>query len=175
MKEKKAYTYLLTLLLLLNFCSCQKKFDYVILSGKIKNANKTIELRSHYDVTDKNKRKIIHLDEHGIFHDTIYIQKEELYSISDKTNLFQFYLIPSHKYILDYDTNNFRHNGIILKGDDIDINKYFIAKTRGKAFYDFNESGKTENNIRKFLNNVKSKQLERLNNSKLPNSVKTFE
>jgi len=173
----KEYTYLnlLTLALFLTFSSCQKKTDYVILSGTIKNGNKTIELRSHYDTTDKSKRKIIHLDENGAFLDTISIPKEELYLIGDKINKIQFYLTPSSEYILDYDTKKFKSDGITLKGDDIDINEYYIDKARGIAFYDFNESGKSENEIRSFLNNVKVKQLERLKTSKLPSSLKRHE
>ncbi|MFH4969399.1 redoxin family protein [Gaetbulibacter sp. M240] len=175
MNKNKVVGSLLTLVMLLNYSSCQKKSNYVILSGKIKNGNNTIELRPYYDVTDKTKRKIIHLKQNGTFHDTVYVHKEELYSISDNTNIFQFYIIPSSKYILDYDTKNFKNEGITLKGDNIAINDYYTDKTRGIVFYEFNETGKSENEIRSFLNNVKEKQLERLHNSKLPSSLKAFE
>jgi thiol-disulfide isomerase/thioredoxin len=175
MNKKYTYLSLITLALFLTFFSCQKKADYVILSGTIRNGNKTIELRSHYDVTDKSKRKIIHLNENGAFQDTMYIQKEELYAIKDKTNYFQFYLTPSKKYVIEYDAKEFKNKGITLKGDDIDINEYYIGKTRGTAFYDFDASDKSEKEIRSFLNSVKGKQLERLSTSKLPSSLKTHE
>lgn len=175
MNKKYTYLSLLTLALFLTFSSCQKKTDYVILSGTIKNGNKTIELRSHYDTTDKSKRKIIHLDENGAFQDTIYLQKEELYVVSDKTNMFEFYLTPSSKYTLDYDTKKFKNEGVSLKGDDIDINEYYIDKSRGATFYDFDESDKSEKEIRSFLNSVKEKQIQRVNISKLPSLLKRHE
>ncbi|TBN00913.1 TlpA family protein disulfide reductase [Hyunsoonleella flava] len=175
MHKKHICISLITLILVFNYSCHQQKSDYVILSGTIKNGNKTIELRSHYDTTDKTKRKIIHLDKNGDFQDTIYIQKEELYVVSDKTNMFEFHLTPSKKYIIEYDTKKFKNEGITLKGDDIDINEYYIDKTRGMVFYDFNESGKPEKEIRSFLNNVKEKQLNRLNISKLPSSLKEHE
>ncbi len=173
----KTYTplSLLTLALFLTFSSCQKKAQYAILSGTIKNGNKTIELRSHYDTTDKTKRKIIHLDKNGAFQDTIYIQKEELYVVSDKTNMFEFYLTPSSTYTLDYDSKKFKTEGISLKGDDIDTNEYYIDKTRGTAFYDFDASDKSEKEIRSFLNSVKEKQIQRVNISKLPSLLKKHE
>ena len=175
MNKKYTYLSLLNLALFLTFSSCQKKTDYVILSGTIKNGNKTIELRSHYDTTDKTKRKIIHLDKNGAFKDTIYLLKEELYVISDKTNMIQFYLTPSSKYILNYDAKKFKNEGISLKGDDININEYYIDKTRNQGLSNYNGEGKSEKELRNSLNRIKDTQLQRLNTSKLPNELKVYE
>lgn len=173
MNKKYIYSSLITFIFCLNDSFCQEKSDYAILSGTVKNGNKTIELRAQYD--SQKKGKIIHLNNDGTFLDSINIQKEELYFISDKTNMILFYLIPSRKYILEYDTKKFKSEGITLKGDDININEYYIDKTRNSAFYDINESGKSEKELRSSLKNIKEKQLERLNTSKLPSSLKMDE
>jgi len=175
MNRTKLFSSLITLILFINYSFSQEKPGYVILSGTVKNGNETLELRPIYDIANKSKRRIIHLDENGNFFDTINIEKKELYLISDKTNTLKFYLSPSKKYSIEYDLKEFKNKGVTLKGDDIAINEYFIDKARNQGLSDYNGDGKSEKEFRNSLNRIKEKQLERVNVSKLPSSLKTHE
>ncbi|MGS2765179.1 TlpA family protein disulfide reductase [Sinomicrobium sp. M5D2P9] len=174
MIKKNVFSTLAGIILFSN-CARQEKSSYAILSGVIKNGKQTIELRSHYNTTDKSKTKIIHLDEDGTFLDSLHIEKSELYLLWDKTNMVELYLTPSKKYSIDYDAKKFKSEGVTLKGDDIAINEYYIDKTRNEGFSNYNGEGKSEKELRNSLNKIKEKQLERLNASKLPDVLKMHE
>lgn len=158
-----------------NYSFSQEKSDEAILSGLIKNGKQKIELRSYYNTLDKSKRKIIPLDKDGAFHDTINIQKNELYLIGDGTNFIPFYLTPSSTYYIEYDSKKFKSEGATLRGDDITINEYFTDKIRHENFSDTDLVGKSEEELRGVLTNIKDKQLERLHASELPLSLKIHE
>lgn len=175
MGEKIHLVVFIALLLFSLHLFCQDNSNHAILRGTIINEKGTIELRSYYDTSDKSKKKVIHLNEDGTFLDSIYLEKEESYIISDKTNAIQIYLSPSKKYFIEYDPRKFKTEGATVKGDDVKINEYYIDKSRNGISFDFDPTGKSEKEIVESLMSIKETKLEKIDEFKLPDHIKKHE
>ncbi|MEM1323380.1 MAG: TlpA disulfide reductase family protein [Bacteroidota bacterium] len=156
-------------------CICmacnEEKVDYAIISGKVENAKEKIALSADYG-TD-NQDHVLPLAKDGSFKDTLYTT-EGLYTIFDGQNLIEFYIQPSKAYIINYDADRFHENGIQLLGNDTLYNHYYTIKSQNRVFV--NPTERTEEvEIRRFLNDIKSKQLEWLEASGLSEALKERE
>ncbi|WP_055411612.1 TlpA family protein disulfide reductase [Nonlabens sp. YIK11] len=162
---------LLILIVLCSSCEKEKEVEYSIFKGNIKNTSGALQLRPAKGF--ENESKTIRLDEFGNFNDTLFTD-EGLYLLFDGTNMINFFLKPSNTYGLEYDAKKFRQDGIKLTGSDIAFNEYFVEKSRTQVFLDPTVK-MTETEYRDLLNDIKTKQLDRLNDSGLSAIINDYE
>lgn len=187
-KHRKKLDFILIRILIIAFISfgllttsySQKKQNYIILTGRIDNierqtnGKKTIELNPPFYLK-KTKSKTIELADDGSFKDTIR-NGSGLYFIFDNNNMVPVYLNKSNKYSIKYDASKYRNKGYVqLNGADTSINRYFIEKSQNRIFVDRLNVARSEENFRKFINNKKQSELQRLEKSKLPKLLKLEE
>lgn len=163
------------------FAQNGKQPDYIILSGKIENVKtqtngkKIIELGPPFHLKSE-KRKVIQLSPDGSFADTIK-SGTGLYNILDQSNhVIPIYLSKSKRYLINYNTADYLSGGIVkLAGADTAINRYFIEKNQKRIFIDRENVERSEDEFRQIIGKIKQDQLQDLNNSKLPKSMKSEE
>lgn len=164
------------------FCYSQnkKQSNNIILSGKITNVRtqldgkKTVDLNSEFLLPgDTISRKKIELSNDGRF-ETIIGSGSGLYTLFDGTNAMRLFLRQSQRYTISYDVKTFQNEKVQLEGADTAINRYFVEKYQNRVFVDRN-TGRSEEDYRQYLGNIKKEQLQRLEKSRLPVNLKQDE
>ncbi|KQC00873.1 TlpA disulfide reductase family protein [Pedobacter sp. Hv1] len=156
-------------------CYAQAKQGFIVLSGTIKNVapqpdgKKTIELSFPFSLNRPAKK--INLDAEGSFRDTI-ANMSGMCILLDGNFPIYFYLSKSKTYHIAYDADQFRKGGkVILGGDDIAINRYYIEKAQQREIFDPSGTGKTEAQFKEFAIALKTKALDRVNKATLPKEL----
>lgn len=161
---------IVTLLILTIFACKNDRINYAIISGKVDNGSQLI-LKASFG--SKNTDKFLKLDKNGAFLDTIYT-KEGLYNIFDGKNLINFYIKPSKEYVIHYDANNFKNQGMELGGNDVLFNQFYIKKSQNREFVNLTSTSE-ESKFREYLNAIKTKQIAAIDSSKLSKQLKIDE
>jgi thiol-disulfide isomerase/thioredoxin len=147
------------------------KPDHIILQGVIRNlpakpdGRKMVELSFPYELSLPDRK--IPVAEDGSFLDTLP-NHAGLYSLWDDKTPVLLYMGKSKRYSISYDVDHFNDGSVVVGGDDVSINQYYILRARQRDFFDPSGEGMTEEDFRKFLNRRKTKALERIRNAALP-------
>lgn len=151
----------MALLLLMSVCSCKKddpKNDYIILKGKILNANQgeiLIESLSGFS------RKI-KINSAGDFTDTLKVAAG-VYQIQIENNTTPVYLKKGGRIQCKIDLKN-NHSPFVFSGDYADLNNYYTQKTsKENTFWSSTnitfalEEQAFENNLKGYQNDLEKK------------------
>lgn len=176
---RSSYFKLAVLLLFLgnlysNVCAAQSKFGLIELSGKITNVaaspdgKKEIELSFPFGT--QQPKKMITLAADGSFKETIP-NITGVYFLFDGKRAVYFYMSASKKYNISYDVDHFKEGKVLLGGDEVGINRYYIEKGQQRVFFDPSGEGQSEAEFKQFALNLKAKGLQRVNQSLLPKEL----
>jgi thiol-disulfide isomerase/thioredoxin len=138
----KKIIFLFTLLAVLS-CKKEPAIDYAIISGTIENAKKSdMKLYNQYTF---EVEKVITLDEKGSFKDTITIDKNNLFSLSESNNTTNIFLKKGSEITISYNANDYKKT-IAFSGNEAISNKYFTDRDAQmkELFGDRNEIYKKE-------------------------------
>ena len=156
-------------------CYGQNKSGFIVLSGKIENVapqpngKKVVELNFPFGL--KRPAKEISLTADGSFRDTIPNMSGVCILMNGNLAIF-LYLDKSKKYTIEYDTDQFRKGGkVILGGDDVAINRYYVEKAQQRVMFDPSGEGKSEAEFKQSMLELKIRALDRLKKANLPKEL----
>jgi len=122
---KKALFLLITLAII--SCKNEPEIEYAIISGTIKNTEKTeTKLYSQYTL---EVEKEIKLDESGNFKDTIYIEDNNLFVLMGAKGAVEMLLKKGAEINITYDAKDFE-NTVKITGNTANISKYLLNKDK---------------------------------------------
>lgn len=163
-----------------SFAAHSQSSDCILLSGKITgvqaqaNGRKTIRLSPPFYLKNARPRTIV-LAADGSFTDTLRTETGQ-YTLFDKTNLISLYLRKGNSYSIAYDAADYDNKSYVqVGGADTLINRYFIDKFQNRVFVDRSSTAQAEDSFRKFINDKKQTELERLEKSGLSGRLKEEE
>lgn len=176
------FKFVFLLLLLGHFstqlCYGQNSIGNIVFSGKIKNVpaqpsgEKTIELNFPFGL--QRSSKTIHVAADGSFKETIANMTGMCILMDGKFPVY-FYLDKNKTYYIEYDADHFKDGEVILRGDDVRINRYYIQKAQQRVLFDNSGGNQTEAEFKQFALGLKTKAMNRLNKADLPTQLAAIE